>query len=491
MSTAATVGRNTAVQVAGEIVGKIASVAFYLVMARRLGQDGFGAFMFALSLALLTTTFAGFGTDALVTRDVAREPDRHRLFWPAIAVKLTVGCAAVAAAILITVISGWSGSVTAAVAILAVAALVELLSKTVYATFQGLEDMRPVAVALLLQRLLTAAAGIGALLAGAELVAVAAIYLGGALAAQVWAQRRLRARGVRPVRELSRRRAVALARESAPIGLATLLGTALFRIDTTILGLLKDEAAVGVYSAAYRLLETTLFLSYAFGAALLPALSRAGRDTQPSLGDLYALGAKAVLAVLVPVGIVFALFAEPIIRLLYGDEYRDATTALRLLGGAAALYGLSYLSSLTLIACDRQRLLVWVVGAVLVQNVVLNLALIPAHSYDAAAFATSVSEATMALAFAALVVRESGRIALARVIAAPLAGALAMLAVAAAGPETLVLAAVALVAYAVAAIAVERLVFPADLRRVSSLLARRGAAAPASSEAAPDADARG
>ncbi len=45
------IARNAGVRAAGEVVGKVASLAFLVVMARQLGQDGFGDFMFALSLS--------------------------------------------------------------------------------------------------------------------------------------------------------------------------------------------------------------------------------------------------------------------------------------------------------------------------------------------------------------------------------------------------------------------------------------------------------
>ena len=44
-----------------------------------------------------------------------------------------------------------------------------------------------------------------------------------------------------------------------------------------ILSQLKGNDAVGFYGVAYRLLESTLFITYTFVAALLPTLSRLDR----------------------------------------------------------------------------------------------------------------------------------------------------------------------------------------------------------------------
>ena len=59
--------------------------------------------------------------------------------------------------------------------------LVDLLTSTLYATFQAFERLEFVPVALITERFFTAAVGIVLLLAGAGVVAVSAVFLGGAL----------------------------------------------------------------------------------------------------------------------------------------------------------------------------------------------------------------------------------------------------------------------------------------------------------------------
>ena len=44
MSVSRVIARNTGVQAAADLLGKVASLAFYVVMARELGQGGFGDF---------------------------------------------------------------------------------------------------------------------------------------------------------------------------------------------------------------------------------------------------------------------------------------------------------------------------------------------------------------------------------------------------------------------------------------------------------------
>ena len=207
-----------------------------------------------------------------------------------------------------------------------------------------------------MQRYVTAAVGIVAMLGGAGVVAVAAIYLGGALLALVYGAWRL-ARRVRPSALVSPGRARALVRASAALGVLVLLQTALFRLDAVILSQLKGNDAVGLYGVAYRLLESTLFLSYTFVAALLPTLSRLTAGTRtPSVGEAFELGLK-LIAMRAAGGRRRASCCSPS-RWSTSSTRRPTTRPsrpVRLLGGAAAFYGVSYLAAHVLIAQRRQR----------------------------------------------------------------------------------------------------------------------------------------
>src|SRR3954452_23227200 len=110
MTRARTIARNTGVTAAADVIGKVASLGFYVVMARQLGQAGFGAYTFALSLAQLMTVFAGFGIDNLIARTVARDRSiAPRLISDALTVKTSFGLIGIVAAVGVSLIGHYSG----------------------------------------------------------------------------------------------------------------------------------------------------------------------------------------------------------------------------------------------------------------------------------------------------------------------------------------------------------------------------------------------
>lgn len=464
MSILGAIARNTALKAGGEILTKLASLVFYAVMARKLGSEDFGHYMFALSLVVLLTSLAGFGTDGLLTREVARDREElHRLFWTSVALKSVLGVALTAVALGVTLLGDYPAEVHAAVAVLGIGTLLELLSKTVAATFLAFDDLRPATTGLILQRFSTAIVGIAALLAGARVVPAALIYLAGAALGLAYVSAALYRRDIRPRRELSVGRGREVAARAAPFGLMLIITTIVFRIDATILSLMKGGEAVGLYSAAYRALESVLFLPYAIENALFPTFARLTRLTTPALGTVLQGGLKAVAATTMPVGVAFVLFGGPILDLLYGPQYEDADHALLWLGGAAVLYGFSQLSVSVLTAQGRTRALTQAVTAVMVLNVVGNLLVIPRWSYTGAAAVTAGTELVQAALLLVLATRVTGRVEVRRILAGPVPAAAVMCAVGLLVGTTLTGLVVSLAAYAATIVLVERTLYPDDL----------------------------
>ncbi len=473
-SASARVARNTAIQAGGEIVSKVASLGFYVVMARELEPEGFGAFTFALSLAMLLTVLSDLGTDTILTREVARARGNiHHLFWNSMTLRAAGGVVSIVIAFAIVVLGDYSSETQIAVGLLIAAVLIELFAKTLYGAFRAYEDTAPIARAIMLQRIFTAVVGIAAMVAGGAVVAASVIYLIGALIGLAVVGRELAHRHGRPRFQVSYGAAKELALVALPLGIAGVFYTMLLRIDATMLSLMEGEEAVGIYGAGYRLLESTLFLSFAFVSSVVPTLSRLTRETTPTIAAAYEKAAKVLVAALFPLGAVFALFAQPIVDLLYGAEYTDSATVLRLLGGATALYGLSYLAGYVLVAQDRQRIVPWAVGSIAILNVLLNLVLIPAWSYDGSALATTICELLVALVLSWFAVRAAGRISLVRVLAGAVAGTLAMCAVALILGLGWVGLIVSLPVYVAVLLAVERRLFPDDVEVLLGALRRR------------------
>jgi O-antigen/teichoic acid export membrane protein len=283
---------------------------------------------------------------------------------------------------------------------------------------------------------------------------------------------------VLPRLEIDRTRWLKLMKLGLPLGLAVTLYYALLKLDATLLSFLNggDNTEVGHYGAAYRLIEATMFVSWAFGGAIMPWLSRHTTEATVSLSRGYELGMKALVAMLFPVGAFFAVYAAPLIDLLYGDAYGDAVVPLQLLSGMTVLFGINTFLAILMISRDRPAEFARAAGVVIVQNVIFNFILIPPLGAEGAALNAVIS----GLLLAGWTVHRArvlfGSISIVRVVLAPTLASAALVGVALATGEALTVPGIAAstAAYLVTLLAVERIGFPGDFRFYAGLRPKRG-----------------
>lgn len=473
---------NAVVRGGGEVFAKLASVVFYLAVARELGATEFGDLMFALSFTTVITLPSGFGTEELIAREVARDKERvHEYAANVMAIKVALTVVLLAVAEAIVVVANYSTEVQLAVLVVGASVGIENLGRTWGAVLQAYQRMEYISVSLIVQRVLTAAAGVGVLLLGGGLVAVSMVMLISAVIGFAVITVLMDRRVIHILPRLDRSRWMALLKAGIPVGMVGVLMTALLKVDQTLISFLSDggNREVGFYGAAFRLIEATLFIGWSFSAAMLPWFSaQAGSRERVAMG--FELGTKATAIALVPVGLTFILFAEPIIDLLYGSAYDAAISPLRFLGVAVVFLGINNLAASLMIARDRPLAFASVGGGVLVGNVVLNVILIPPYGADGAAFTAALSSLVVFVCGFLLVRSVTGRVRLVRPLAGPfLGGGAATLVVLFTGLPVIPAALAGVVAYGLVLLAFEHLVFPDDLQTFRSLVARRGQSVPA------------
>ena len=478
MSETATGGRilaNAGFRAIADVGSKIASIALYVVMARKLGDSGFGVFTLGMAFVTLVTTLANMGQQAVLTREVARDHTRyHEYFVNTLSLQLALSVPALLLAFGLNAVLGFESETRTVVVLLGVAVVAEALMSTCFAVFQAYERLGFIPIVLLTQRWATAGIGIAALAAGAGVVTVSAIYLGGAVGALLLALYYVVTRIARPRFRVNVRRWVPLMRVALPIGIAGVFATILFRIDVAMLGAYESEAVVGQYGAAYRLLESTLFISWSIGAGVYPVFSRLTRQTEPTIGSIFRASLKLGVALTLPLAVGAAVLAYPLMELLYGDEFRDGASALTLLAPTIVLYPLVYIAAYVLISQDRQSVLAWVYAGATVLNIGLNVVLIPEYSLDGPAFATTVCEALSVALMLVFALRVSGALDWRSILAGPVVASALAGGVMALLYDSVVVAIVAsAVIYLVAIVLFERRFYRDDYEQVMRFVRRR------------------
>jgi O-antigen/teichoic acid export membrane protein len=185
-----------------------------------------------------------------------------------------------------------------------------------------------------------------------------------------------------------------------PLGVASILAAAYYKIDTIILSAVAGSLAVGLYGAAYRFIDQTRVIASYIGIAYHPLLAKDAGDESAFRQRLGVLTKSVSLAGATAAVGLFAL-AEPATRILFGQRFVDAPGLLRILSLAIFPMFLNNTIPYAMIARRRQEYYIPINLVALIFNVVGNLVLIPHFGSVASAILTGLTETlvlTMSLA---------------------------------------------------------------------------------------------
>ncbi len=463
------------VRALGEIVGKLASLVVFALLARKVGAAHLGNYVFALVWGEVSMVPVGLGIDRYLLRSVAADHSTlDGFFFNALALKVARGVPIIALTVGAVFLLGFDGERQAAVCVLTVASFVETLSRTPASTFNAHERGGLLATAIVTQRFSAAAFAVAALAAGYGVVAVSLAFLVGVLVRLAFSLWALDRRIGMPARALPRAPRRELRSRSLPFTGQDLFGLVIARGDVLLLSALATTTVVGVYGAAYRLLDATAFIGVSLGSAFTAMYTYLSEDTVPTIRSVFERSIKLCLLALVPPAVAFGMLAEPLCRALFGSGLTAAAAPLRPLAPVVVMMGVVALTTALITSrLDPRRLLVGVAGVAAI-NLVLNLTLIPPLGATGAALAMLVSAAAFVGFTLVISVRTVGGVNWVSTLVAPLGAGLAMAAAIAVVGTPLALAlAAGGAAYLVVYAALERAVSPRDFAFAISTVTRR------------------
>jgi O-antigen/teichoic acid export membrane protein len=183
-----------------------------------------------------------------------------------------------------------------------------------------------------------------------------------------------------------------LIKEGLPFGLVLIFITLYFKIDITMLSLMKGDAVVGWYNASVMMIETLTFIPGIFMISLFPVISRFFVSSKVSLALAYEKSFKYLFILGLPIAVGTTLLADRFILFIYGKDFVNSIIALQILIWALLLIFLNHLLGTILRSINRQMLNAYIAGGAVFANITLNLLLIPPLSYVGAAIATVITE---------------------------------------------------------------------------------------------------
>lgn len=188
--------------------------------------------------------------------------------------------------------------------------------------------------------------------------------------------------------------------KSLPYGIALILNTVYFRIDSILISIMRGQEEVGVYGVAMKMLENFALLPLYFMNSVLPVLTKAMKEKSEKYKEIikYAFDFLASLAVPIVVG--GAILAYPLIFVVSTPEFMSrldegfygSDIALQILLFALLFQFLNVLFAFILLAVKKQSKLLYINGACVLFNIITNIIFIPYYGFRGAAVTSVLSE---------------------------------------------------------------------------------------------------
>ena len=385
--------RNATWIISGRIIQMGLSFLISIFTARYLGPDNYGLINYAGAYVAFFTSLCTLGINSVIIKDFADHPDEQGL-----ALGTSVGLRAASSFLSSLMIVGIVSIIDAGekttilVAALCSIALVFQVFDTINYWFQSQYKSKITAIATLIAYIVTSLYKILLLVLHKDVVwfafanSVDYIIISGFL---LQAYRRHNG----PKFRFSLKKGKELLGSSYHFILSGMMVAIYGQTDKLMLKQMLDEASVGYYSLAASINVMWVFVLQAVIDSIYPTIitlykAEDRKAFERKNRQLYAI----VIYISVIVALLFMVFGELLIDILYGEEYAPAANPLRIITWYTIFSYLGVARNAWIVCTNNQKYLKYMYFGAAVMNVILNLIFIPLLGASGAALASLITQ---------------------------------------------------------------------------------------------------
>lgn len=398
MTSAVKFSQNITIQIVGKIAAVLVGLGIMAILTRALGTEGFGEYTTAVTFLQLFGVIVDFGlTLTLVVMISEAGADQKKITGNILSLRLFSGLILFSLAPLAVIPFAWSANVKLGVAVGAAAFLFMSGATMLVGVFQRHACMWRSALAEMINRFILIA--LVALLAYLHL-GVVWMIAAMIVANLVWLLSMIYLAkpfvSIRPQFDWPLWKKIIS--RSWPIALSIIFNLLYLKGDILFLAYFRDASEVGLYGAAYKIIDVLTALPVMFMGLLLPILvnnwsTKNKLEFQQRLAKTFDIFMIAAI----PLVIGTQAVAEPLAVLFAGSDFHETGTVLRWLIISLIGVFMGALYGHTVVALNKQKQMIWGYVGVAILSIIGYLWLIPLYGMYGAAYVTIFSELLIAL----------------------------------------------------------------------------------------------
>ncbi len=399
MSSVCRIAKNTSLLILSNVINLVLGFFYAAYAARYLGAEGYGTIAYALALTSIFGNLMDLGLNQLTVREVSRDRSHiDKYMFNMIAIKLilvliTMGLIAAAANLL-----GKGNSTTISVVyIIALSTGISAFAGIFSVAFQAFEKMEYSSIGSVINGAMMLSGALLAIHFSLSVEGFAYVYLFTSIIAFIYNLTIYTIRFFSSKASLDFGSWRFMLRESLPFGLSGLFVSIFSWISSVMLSYMIGNEAVGWYNAPYRLIVILAIIPNMVNMSLFPVMCRFYVTSKTMFKFTQQRSFRYMTFLGLPIGVGTTLIADKIIYTIFGPAYANSVIALQILVWSSVLVFTSSSFSRLLATSNMQMTVTKIMATCAVENIILNLLLIPKLSYMGACLAAVAAEVTSLL----------------------------------------------------------------------------------------------
>ncbi|MDA3918435.1 MAG: flippase [Deltaproteobacteria bacterium] len=366
---------------------------FAILVARTLGPEKYGVFVFALSFGTIYAVFVRFGFFSYLSRELplCKKQKGEYKFHSVIGSQLWLMLLSTIVFLPICMLLPKSSTDKNIILIVCGAMLFHAFKEPFRGVLRGMDYFHKDSFIVVNERLLILSVAILAYINSWGLPAIAAGFLLARLIdfiISVIVTSKIAVFNV----VLNTQVVKSTVQKAWPFATMMLLFMIYNYCDTIMISLMLTDKDVGFYNISYQVLEGSQIFPSSVTGSMLPLLTIHYLNNISYANHLLNFGIELMFYLSLPIVIFFNIYTEEIISFLYGSSYIPAVPVLQLIIWSVPVFFLSVVARSAFFAAKEERTYACIFGASVAFNIVLNIPMIYYFNLIGACIATLLTE---------------------------------------------------------------------------------------------------
>lgn len=391
-NTSQIIAKNTFWLGVGEITSRLLKLVIIFYAIKILGVSDWGVFSYTISLCGLFMIFSDMGLSSILTRELAKNSTEKDKYISTSFI-LKIGLNLVLFLIILFIAPLLTGGNTSIdlIYIITILMIADSIRDFSFSINRSMENMEAEAFLKILTNILIVIIAYIFLINSKTVHSLAIGYMIGSLIGMVVTLFTLRKHIKKITKNFSKELVQPLLIIAWPFAFFAILGSIMANTDAVMLGWVKGNTEVGLYSTSQRIVTFLYIIPGLIATSLLPTLSKQ-MDNLEKIKNVINTSIKIIYLFAIPVVLGGLIIGGDVIIKLFGDQYVGSIMMFKIsLISILFVFPALVFNNIIFIFNKHSSIIkISLIGTLL--NVLINILLIPKYGGNGASIATLISQ---------------------------------------------------------------------------------------------------